>query len=101
MVLARKHRPDLICLDIMMPKRTGIALYEDFKSDPDLKAIPVIFVSAFSQVHDMKLPEYFHKVVSERAEIPDPEAYVEKPIKPTEFIDIVASVIGASFTGEK
>jgi len=92
--LARDRSPDLICLDIMMPKRTGIAVYEDFKRDPLTRNIPVIFISAFNQIQDLKLPQYFRKMVGQN--IPEPEAYLEKPIRASDFVDTVTSLIGAS-----
>ena len=44
--LARKHNPDLIILDIMMPKMTGIEVCKVLKDDPILKIRPVIFLTA-------------------------------------------------------
>lgn len=44
--LARKHNPDLIILDIMMPKMTGIEVCKVLKEDPILKIRPVIFLTA-------------------------------------------------------
>lgn len=44
--LARKHNPDLIILDIMMPKMTGIEVCKVLKEDPVLKIRPVIFLTA-------------------------------------------------------
>src|SRR5215467_1216786 len=43
--LARRIRPDLITLDIMMPKMDGWSVLTALKSDPDLAAIPVIVVT--------------------------------------------------------
>ncbi len=43
--LARRIRPDLITLDIMMPKMDGWSVLTTLKSDPDLAAIPVIVVT--------------------------------------------------------
>ncbi|MCX5479889.1 response regulator [Kaistia geumhonensis] len=43
--LARKHRPDAITLDIMMPQVDGWAVLVALKDDPDLAAIPVVIVS--------------------------------------------------------
>ena len=56
MALARECEPDLICLDIMMPKRTGIALYRMMRRDPDLEQVPVLFVSGYTQAHDTLRP---------------------------------------------
>lgn len=44
--LARKYNPDLIILDIMMPKMTGIEVCKVLKDDPILKVRPVIFLTA-------------------------------------------------------
>ncbi|MBA3008947.1 MAG: response regulator [Proteobacteria bacterium] len=45
----RKTPPDLIILDIHMPKMTGYQVIEALKADPGLKNIPVIFISALSE----------------------------------------------------
>jgi CheY-like chemotaxis protein len=95
--LARAQRPDLICLDIMMPKRSGIALYRDLKRDPELQSIPTIFVSAFSGAEDF-LGTHFRKLIPE-PEIPEPLAFLEKPIEPCEFVEIVVSLIGPGVEG--
>jgi putative two-component system response regulator len=50
--LVRKERPDLILLDIMMPGMSGYEVCETLKRDEDTRAIPVIFVTALSQVAD-------------------------------------------------
>ena len=50
--LAAACDPDLILLDVMMPDLDGYAVCEALKSDPRLKTIPVIFVTARSEVED-------------------------------------------------
>jgi class 3 adenylate cyclase/CheY-like chemotaxis protein len=49
----RELAPDLILLDIMMPKRDGISVVRELKADPDLRAIPVILVTAKSDTRDV------------------------------------------------
>jgi adenylate cyclase len=49
----RELRPDLILLDIMMPKRDGISVVRELKSDPDLRFIPVILVTAKADTKDV------------------------------------------------
>ncbi len=44
--LARRHRPDLIVMDLRMPRLDGIQATTALKADPDLKAIPVIILTA-------------------------------------------------------
>ena len=91
LAVAREQRPDLILLDIMMPRRSGLALYQDLKRDPVLRRIPVIFVTAFSRTSDM-WPTAFRKMVPD-GNIPLPEAYLEKPIDVEVFLETVAFLI--------
>jgi len=49
---AKKQPPDLILLDIRMPTMDGYQVCRLLKADPDLKGIPVIFISALSQAFD-------------------------------------------------
>jgi putative two-component system response regulator len=49
---ARRHQPDLILLDIMMPGLDGFEVCRRLKSDPALVAIPVIFVTAMGELDD-------------------------------------------------
>lgn len=47
-----KHQPDLILLDVMMPKMDGYEACQHLKSNPATQSIPVIFVTAMSNVED-------------------------------------------------
>src|ERR687894_2105234 len=49
----RELKPDLILLDIMMPKRDGISVVRELKQDPDLRSIPVILVTAKADTRDV------------------------------------------------
>lgn len=49
---ARVHPPDLVLLDIMMPEMDGYAVCEQMKADPNLREIPIIFISALSDALD-------------------------------------------------
>lgn len=44
--LARKHHPDLVLLDIMMPRMTGTDVLRAMKDEPELRGVPVIFLTA-------------------------------------------------------
>jgi adenylate cyclase len=50
---ARNLSPDLILLDIMMPKLDGISVVRHLKADPLLRAIPVVMITAKSETQDL------------------------------------------------
>src|SRR3954447_27089406 len=50
--LARSHRPDLILMDIQLPEISGLEVTKWIKEDDDLRAIPVIAVTAFAMKGD-------------------------------------------------
>jgi CheY-like chemotaxis protein len=47
--LARKNHPDVILLDLMLPKVTGVEVLRRLKTDSQTRSIPVIVVSSLSQ----------------------------------------------------
>ncbi|MEZ4636426.1 MAG: response regulator [Caldilineaceae bacterium] len=49
---ANNHQPDIILLDIMMPRVDGFETLRRLRANPNTAEIPVIFVSAKSQVED-------------------------------------------------
>jgi adenylate cyclase len=51
--MARQHRPDLILLDVMMPKMDGIEACRQLKADPNLPFMPVVLVTAKSDSKDV------------------------------------------------
>ncbi|MES2606212.1 MAG: two-component system response regulator [Pseudomonadota bacterium] len=54
-IVATAPAPDLILLDIMMPEMDGYAVIRKLKSDVDTRAIPVIFLTAKSEIEDEML----------------------------------------------
>lgn len=52
--LAKSFKPDMILLDIIMPKKDGLEVLEELKSDNDLQDIPVIMVSILGEDEKIK-----------------------------------------------
>lgn len=50
----KAEKPDLVLLDIIMPKKNGFDILLEIKADPELKAIPVIIMSNLGQEGDIK-----------------------------------------------
>lgn len=49
LALAKKIKPALILLDIIMPKKNGLEVLEELKKDPELKDIPVVMLTNFGE----------------------------------------------------
>ena len=52
--LAFTSEPDLIVLDIVLPKISGFKIYELLKKDPSTKDIPILIISALRSVQEIK-----------------------------------------------
>ncbi|GGC57340.1 response regulator [Chelatococcus reniformis] len=83
MELARADRPDLILMDIQLPEVSGLEVTRWLKQDPDLKAIPVIAVTAFAMKGD-----------EERIREGGCEGYLSKPISVSKFLETVRNYVG-------
>lgn len=68
--LARREPPDLVLLDVVMPDMDGYAVCRELKRDPRTRDVPVIFVSAMSEVDEETrgfeagAADYIHKPIS-------------------------------------
>lgn len=87
LAVARAEHPDLITLDISMPKKSGVRLYCELKNDPDLRKIPVVVVTAVTD--DAGDPYAFNEFLQGCAEIPAPEGYVPKPVDRDELLAVI------------
>ena len=90
--LARKHPPDLIILDVMMPEEGGAHTYRELRTDEALQSIPIFMVSAVAP------KTFYHYLSMLNAKLPDPiplpNAYFEKPLDSEELIKRVKAIIG-------
>jgi len=88
----RANRPDLIILDILMPKQSGIKLYRELKTDESLKDIPVVILSAISKRTFLRSQEALTEFGGEP--VPEPEVYIEKPVEPDDLAKTVSEMLG-------
>jgi DNA-binding response OmpR family regulator len=105
----QEAKPDLIVLDVMMPKRTGFTLFKRLKKDGAYKDIPVIMLTGIAAVVDESretedpddaffdpLRETVKKVIQEMREegTVRPEMFLDKPIDPEVLVAKVRELIG-------
>jgi twitching motility two-component system response regulator PilH len=90
--IIKKERPDLILLDILMPRQSGIRLYRELKTDESLKHIPVVVLSGIAQKTFLRS----QKALTEfgDAKVPEPEVYLEKPVEPEELAKTIKEILG-------
>ena len=88
----REEKPDLVILDILMPKQSGIRMYRELKTDPQLRGIPVIVLSAIAKTTFLRSQSALTEF--EDAPVPEPEAYIEKPAEPEEMEAMVKKLMG-------
>ena len=81
--LARKHKPNLILMDIQLPEVSGLQVTQWIKDDEELRHIPVIAITAFAMKGD-------EEVIRQGG----CEAYISKPISVTSFLETVRRFIG-------
>jgi two-component system, cell cycle response regulator DivK len=78
LALARRHRPNLILMDIQLPEVSGLEVTRWIKEDEELKLIPVIAVTAFAMKGDR-----------EKMRDGGCEDYIAKPISIASFLQTV------------
>lgn len=80
---ARSERPDLILLDVMMPKMNGFEVCEQIRQEPDLADMHVILLTAKGQKYDLQ-----------RGEEVGANLYMTKPFNPDQLLETVRRAIG-------
>ncbi|HBX66422.1 MAG: DNA-binding response regulator [Balneola sp.] len=80
--IAKEHKPDLVLMDIMMPKMDGMEAVETMRADDELKSTPIIFLTARSD---------------EKTEVEGLDKggddYITKPISTTKLISRIKAVM--------
>ena len=89
--MIKEEKPDLVILDILMPRQSGIRLYRELKTDKSLKKIRVIVLSGIAKRTFMRSQKALTEFGGE--EVPEPEIYLEKPVEPEVLAENVKKVL--------
>ena len=87
----KERKPDLISLDLVMPKMRGITLLQYLQKNPECSKIPFLVVTAHAS--DELGKEDFLKLKADQVLI-GPHLYMEKPIVPSEYIKKIEEILG-------
>jgi twitching motility two-component system response regulator PilH len=104
----RESLPDLVLLDILMPRKTGLFVYDEMKSDPTLEKIPIIVITGASKVTGVDLQtgrqipketdsdefsRSFGVAVHERLKAVKPDGFIEQPIEPELLVGKIRTLL--------
>jgi CheY-like chemotaxis protein len=106
-----ESRPDLVVLDVMMPKKSGFVLFRQLKQDAQYADIPVLMLTGvagileeleaqegetFERPYDSLRAALKQKIAEMRAEgLIKPEMFMDKPVDPDSFITKVRELLGS------
>ncbi|MDA8169642.1 MAG: response regulator [Nitrospiraceae bacterium] len=75
------HRPELILLDLNLPRKSGREVLEEIKADPELKSIPVVVLTTSKAEEDILKSYNLHA-----------NCYITKPVDLEQFLNVVKSI---------
>ncbi len=93
----KECKPDLISLDLVMPRMRGITLLKCLQNNPELSDIPFIVVTAHA--HDDLGKEDFLKLKKTNILVGS-HSYIEKPIVPSEYVKRIKEKLGIDYGSE-
>jgi chemotaxis family two-component system response regulator Rcp1 len=74
-------RPDMILLDLNLPRKSGTEVLAEIKEDPDLKRIPVVILTVSQAEEDILKTYNLHA-----------NCYIKKPVEFSQFIEVVKAI---------
>jgi two-component system, OmpR family, phosphate regulon response regulator PhoB len=86
--LVLEDPPDLICIDLMMPGRSGIQLMSRLKGKDETKEIPLIMITGIKEQMNIDWGDIAKGLHSRK-----PDGFIEKPIDPARLMRVVEDVL--------
>ena len=89
--MIKEEKPDLVILDILMPRQSGIRLYRELKTDKALKKVKVIILSGIAKKTFLRSQKALTEFGGE--EVPEPKVYLEKPVEPEVLAEEIKKIL--------
>ena len=86
----KHHQPDLVLLDIMMPRRSGISIFRDLRTSAEFSETPVALISGIEKVN-----AFFHgdfQIMLDGRQLAPPNGFIEKPIRIEQLIEVIEQI---------
>ena len=87
---ARKEKPDVIIMDVMMPEEDGLDACKELKTDPECSNIPIII---HTSIQDSPI---ILREMQKTTDSPYADAYIDKPCDPNALLEVVKRFINLS-----
>jgi two-component system alkaline phosphatase synthesis response regulator PhoP len=92
--MVKKNRPDLISLDLVMPKHSGAKFHRELMKNKEWAKIPIIIVTGHAR-------DELGKADLKELTMSAPGIYLEKPVKPDNYIAAIKKLLGLDTTIEE
>jgi twitching motility two-component system response regulator PilH len=89
--MIKEEKPDLVILDVLMPRQSGIRLYRELKTDKALKKVQVIILSGIAKKTFLRSQKALTEFGGE--EVPEPKVYLEKPVEPEVLAEEIKKIL--------
>lgn len=83
----RRNPPDLISLDLVMPRHSGARFYREIRKDKQLSHIPVLIVTGHAR-DELGRADFGEMTMT------GPGVYLEKPVRPASYVSAVRKLLG-------
>ncbi len=87
LAMLEEEVPDLICLDILMPEQTGLALYTEIVQHPRLAAVPVVILSGLTMNDELM------ERIWRNSALPAPVSLLEKPVDVDRLLRTIRAIL--------
>ena len=90
--MIKEKSPDLVILDVLMPRESGVRLYRELKADKKLANLPLIILSGIAKKSFLRSQKALTEFGGDP--VPEPEYYLEKPVEAEELAATIEKILG-------